>query len=238
LDIFFTTDGLRAVFSGENMYSRSKNMFKVPKQFMAEWPKIVLDGELCCGRDKFKESISLVKNHSASYERYVSDGLIYSVFDAPLMGGTFEERINRLRPMLAGKKHIVLLEQTIVTSPQQIDTALQAVVEKKGEGLMLRDPKSEYAFKRSSTLLKVKVFHDAEAVVIGHTEGKGSNVGRCGALVCRMPSGNTFNCGSGLNHEDREDPPPIGSTITYRYFEVTKAGVPRFPSFVRIREDL
>ena len=45
------------------------------------------------------------------------------------MGGTFEERINRLRPMLAGKKHIVLLEQTIVTSPQQIDTALQAVVE-------------------------------------------------------------------------------------------------------------
>ena len=39
-------------------------------------------------------------------------------------------------------------------------------VEKMGaEGLMLRKPKSKYVGKRSSTLLKVKTFHDAEAKV-------------------------------------------------------------------------
>jgi predicted DNA-binding WGR domain protein len=36
----------------------------------------------------------------------------------------------------------------------------------------------------------------------------------------------------------RQDPPPIGSTITYRYQELTERGVPRFPSFVRMRADV
>jgi hypothetical protein len=37
-----------------------------------------------------------------------------------------------------------------------------------GEGLMLRQPGSQYEAGRSSTLLKVKTFHDAEARVIDH----------------------------------------------------------------------
>jgi DNA ligase-1 len=31
------------------------------------------------------------------------------------------------------------------------------------------------------------------------------------------------------------DPPPVGSTITFRYQELTDGGVPRFPSFVGVR---
>ena len=38
--------------------------------------------------------------------------------------------------------------------------------------LMLREPRSLYVAKRSSTLLKVKTFFDAEAVVIGYEPGK------------------------------------------------------------------
>jgi len=33
---------------------------------------------------------------------------------------------------------------------------------------MIKDPNSEYENKRSKKLLKVKVFEDAEATVIGH----------------------------------------------------------------------
>lgn len=56
-------------------------------------------------------------------------------------------------------------------------------VEKKGgEGLMLRKPGSLYEGKRSSTLLKVKSFYDAEALVVGHEPGKGKHKGFCGAL--------------------------------------------------------
>lgn len=37
---------------------------------------------------------------------------------------------------------------------------------------MLREPGSLYVDKRSNTLLKVKTFLDAEAVVVGYEEGK------------------------------------------------------------------
>ena len=230
-------DGLRAVYNGTMMFSRAKNPYDVPLEFMAEFPNMILDGELHCGEGNFATASSVVKTKNGSYSRWVNENVIYAVFDAPTMGGTFEDRMKLLAPMLAGKKHITLCQQTVVKSVKHIETELKKVVDKDGEGLMLRDPKSEYVHKRSNSLLKVKVFHDTEAVVIEHTVGQGRNAGRVGALVCKMPSGKTFQCGSGLCDDDRENPPPIGCTITYRYFEVTKAGVPRFPSFLRIRED-
>ena len=45
---------------------------------------------------------------------------------------------------------------------------------------MLRRPGSKYVGARTMDLLKVKVFHDSEAVVIGVTEGKGKHHGRAG----------------------------------------------------------
>jgi len=231
-------DGLRAVYSGNALYSRSKNKFHVPEEFMAEWPDLVLDGELSCGRSKFKESISLVKSHNATYERYLADGLVYSVFDAPLLAGNFSERIEKLKVMLAGKKHIVVLDQTKIESIEQVKEAFDSIIELQGEGLMLRKADDKYHYKRSSTLLKVKQFHDAEAIVIAHNTGKGKNDGLCGSLVCKMPLGQTFKCGSGMTQSDRENPPAIGATITYRYFEVTGSGKPRFPTYVRIRADV
>lgn len=41
-----------------------------------------------------------------------------------------------------------------------------------------------------------------------------------------------------LSDAERADPPPIGSIITFRYQELTDAGVPRFPAFMRIRTDV
>jgi DNA ligase-1 len=43
--------------------------------------------------------------------------------------------------------------------------------------------------KRSSSLLKVKTFFDAEAVVTGYISGKGRNQGVTGSLKCKMESG-------------------------------------------------
>ena len=41
-----------------------------------------------------------------------------------------------------------------------------------------------------------------------------------------------FNVGTGLNDKQRQKPPKIGSIIIYRFQELTRDGVPRFPSFV------
>ena len=45
---------------------------------------------------------------------------------------------------------------------------MDRITGEKGEGVMLRDPKSLYENRRSDKLLKVKKFDDAEAKVIGH----------------------------------------------------------------------
>jgi NAD-dependent DNA ligase len=107
-----------------------------------------------------------------------------------------------------------------------------------GEGLMLRQPQSLYEVGRSTTLYKVKTFLDAEARVVEHLPGEGKHVGRLGALMVEMPNGTRFSVGTGFTDAERRSPPPIGALITYRYQELTDRGVPRFPTFVRVRSDL
>ena len=55
--------------------------------------------------------------------------------------------------------------------------------------IMLRKPGSVYEGGRSTTLLKLKSFYDAEAEVIGYEAGKGRYEGVIGALVCKMACG-------------------------------------------------
>ena len=43
--------------------------------------------------------------------------------------------------------------------------------------------------------------------------------------------------GRGLTDPLRRQPPPIGTRITYRYQQLTKNGVPRFPRYLRVRND-
>ena len=90
---------------------------------------------------------------------------------------------------------------------------------------------------RSATLLKVKRFYDNEACVLKHLEGAGRHKGRLGALLVELEDGTTFSVGTGFSDAEREDPPPVGSLITFRYQELSEAGVPRFPSFVGVRAD-
>jgi DNA ligase-1 len=90
---------------------------------------------------------------------------------------------------------------------------------------------------RSTTLLKVKTFHDAEAAVIGHQAGAGRHKGRMGALLVRLSDGTEFAVGTGFSDRERENPPGIGALVTFRYQELSEAGVPRFPSWVGVRLD-
>ena len=89
---------------------------------------------------------------------------------------------------------------------------------------MLRQPESRYEAGRSSTLLKVKNFHDAEGRVVEHLPGRGRHTGRLGALVVELPTNLTFSVGTGFTDYQRENPPPIGSIIT---FPLPRANRPR-----------
>ena len=102
---------------------------------------------------------------------------------------------------------------------------------------MLHRADALYTTGRNDVLLKMKLWHDAEATVIGHQPGRGKYVGMLGALRVRNADGVEFLLGTGLSEEDRRDPPPIGSLVTFRYRELNSRGIPRFASFYRVREE-
>ena len=77
----------------------------------------------------------------------------------------------------------------------------------RGEGVILRAAGSAYEAGRSSTLLKVKTFHDAEARVVAHVAGRGKHKGRLGALAAELRDGTRFNIGTGFSDEE---PGPSG----------------------------
>ena len=102
---------------------------------------------------------------------------------------------------------------------------------------MLHRGASLYRAGRSDDLIKVKTHDDTEARVVAHLPGKGKHAGRLGALLVEMPSGQRFKLGTGLSDAQRSHPPPIGSWVTYRFRGQHASGLPRFASFVRVRED-
>ena len=59
-----------------------------------------------------------------------------------------------------------------------------------------------------------------------------------GVLLAELPNGITFAVGTGFTDAQRENRPPVGSVVTFRFQELTDGGVPRFSSFVRVRADV
>lgn len=94
-------------------------------------------------------------------------------------------------------RHLKSLEHVICKNKQHLDDYLNEVTKYDGEGVMLRDVDSSYHRCRSSSLLKVKTFSDADGVVVAHEAGKGRLIGLCGALVIKMKCGKEFKVGTG-----------------------------------------
>jgi len=143
-----------------------------------------------------------------------------------------ERKLKPLRPAFAEPLHHYRCR-----GEAHLESELERITALGGEGLMLREPGSRYEVGRSSTLLKVKRFQDAEALVVGHEPGAGRHRGRLGALLVKLPDGTEFAVGTGFTDQERDSPPPIGTTTTFRFQELTDHGAPRFPSFVRVRSD-
>jgi DNA ligase-1 len=224
-------DGVRAYFDGGQFRSRQGNVFHAPDWFLEGLPDCQLDGELWIDRKKFQRTVSIVRRQDKTE---LWKEVRYLVFDAPGATGGFEDRLEFLRDVLRRQPSPFVQphEHQLCAGTEHLRSELERIEALGGEGLMLREPGSLYEAGRSSTLLKVKTFHDAEAIVIGHEPGAGRHKGRLGALTVRLPSGIVFSVGTGFSDKERANPPPVGSTVTFRYQELSDAGVPRFPSYL------
>ncbi len=229
-------DGVRGYWTGTQLVSRSGNPFHAPGWFTRNFPSTPLDGELWIGREQFSELASIVcrKNADNDWKR-----VSYHVFDTPEIEGGFEERLDFARRWFLDHPSLFaeVLEHQICESEEHLRKRLLEIESLGGEGIMLRRPRSPYIVGRSHDLLKVKTHEDAEATVIKHLPGSGKNSGRLGSLLVELPDGTQFAIGTGFSDQERINPPPIGSVITFKYYGSYKSGIPKFASFLRIREE-
>ncbi|PMH44938.1 DNA ligase [Vibrio sp. 10N.286.49.B3] len=228
-------DGIRARWDGQHLYTRSGKKIVAPDWFIAGFPTQVLEGELWAGRGGFHLVQSTVLDHKPSDLAWKN--ITFMVFDNLTDKQAYQFRYQELQALLQkiDLPQLQLVEHHAIKDKQQLESLLQEVDSGKGEGLMLRRFDSFYRAGRSSDLLKLKKNQDAEAVVVGYKLGKGRLLGQVGSLLVKFDDRIEFAIGSGLSDKLRQNPPPIGTTITFRYNGFTNNGVPKFARYIRER---
>ncbi len=230
-------DGVRAYWTGERFLSRGGHEYRAPDWFTRGFPERPLDGELWMGRGRFAELSGAVRQVVPDDDDWRR--IRFMVFDFPDKEATFDQRLARLRVLIeeVESPYMALVDQQRASSHEHLMLRLDKVVAVEGEGLMLRLGASGYRSGRSNDLLKVKQYQDAEAVVVRHLPGKGKYEGLMGSLLVELEDGRQFRIGSGFSDSERASPPNPGTTITFKYYGLTATGLPRFASFLRIRND-
>ncbi len=230
-------DGVRAYWNGKALISRNGHAFAAPAWFTKNFPAEPLDGELWLKRGGFEQLSGIVRTDSNNNSDWRS--IHYMVFDAPKYPYDFDQRLRHLHDLLGNNPpiYIQLVKQWKVDNRQQLQQQMESVVNAGGEGLMLHKGNSLYKGERSDDLLKLKPFDDAEAIVFRHIAGKGKYQNMMGSMEVVNGMNLHFRIGTGFTDAERKNPPPVGSTITYRFNGLTKKGLPRFPRFLRIRNE-
>lgn len=227
-------DGVRALWDGERLRFRGGGTVPAPASFLAGLPAgRPLDGELWLGRGRFDALSATVRGEQPSARDW--DAVQYLVFELPGGEGGFAQRVERLRALAAQqpRRRWSVVEQQGVASAAALRERLAAVVAAGGEGLALHRADAPYETGRHGALLKLKPVRDAEALVVGHTPGRGRFAGQVGALRLRDEVGREFLVGSGLSEAQRAAPPAVGSLVTYTWRGETANGLPRFPALLR-----
>ncbi|MEA1879148.1 MAG: DNA ligase [Campylobacterota bacterium] len=225
-------DGIRAYWDGIRLVSRGGKIIHAPKWFTKDYPPFELDGELWTKRNDFENISSIVRDKTPNEKEW--EQIKHYIFEVPSTKGNLQKRLEKVKPFLSST--LKLLKQIPIKDKRHLDKYLNEIENKKGEGLVVRDPNVPYINKRTSKALKVKTFQDAECEVVGYTKGKGKYKDVVGAIECQLENGVIFKIGTGLSNKERHAPPSIGEMITFQYQRFTKYEKPRFPVFLRVRK--
>lgn len=253
-------DGIRCLIIDGVAYSRK--MLPLPNKELQEraskYKVHDYDGELLFPREDFNYAQSRIMSTDGNLI-----GCYYYVFDT-ISEKTYLERTLDIGQNDNFKKK---LEFKTITSEEQLNIYLQECLREGCEGAMIRQPDSPYKQGRSTEkeqyLLKLKVFEDTEGVVIGFkerlhntNEKEKDELGNAkrsskktgmeatdtlGSLELDM-NGVIVSVGSGFDDAQRKDfwsrrDELLGKTVTFKFQELSKYGVPRFPVFKCFRED-
>ncbi len=232
-------DGIRGYWDGKQLLTRQGNLINSPSWFTQYWPTFPIDGELWLDRGQFQALLSCVSKHSAEENKALScwTKVRFMMFDLPKHQGDFNERVIQMQHLLIPfpSPYLAMISQVKLKNISALDNKLDKVIAAQGEGLMLHLASAHYQTGRNAALMKLKKHQDAEATIIGLTEGKGKYQELLGAIEVKTTNGIVFKIGSGFSDFQRANPPKVGTVITFKYNGLTQAGIPRFARFWRIK---
>lgn len=214
---------------------------------------LIIDGELYTHGMAFEKITSMARRSKTKHGE-VSE-LQHHIYDCFYSGTKnleknkigYADRYKALETAFAKSPHtnIVLVETKLAGTLEDVYalhthyTTLSAPY----EGVMIRGKDSPYKQQgRSKELLKYKMFHDDEFVVIGHHEGTGAHAGtpifECASKVKKDKMFSVTMQGSieGRKKMFENVESYYGKKLTVKYQEITADGVPRFPVGLAFRD--
>lgn len=229
-------DGIRGYWDGKQLFTRRGMLLYPPPWFVENFPPFKLDGELWSKRGDFEsiQSVVLDKKPGKGWEI-----ISYNIFEVPNEKGDFYSRINKAKEWFEvhHNSQVRIIPQIRVKNTSHLDLFFNEIESMGGEGVILKDPKMPYHTGRTAHVLKVKRFADMEGVVIGLNEGKGKYREMMGSLTLKLNNGIVFNLGTGFTDQMREKKWAMGTIVTFKYHGFTKTGIPKFASFLRVRQE-
>lgn len=154
-----------------------------------------------------------------------------------------EKSVNHLRELGKGSYWSIYSVETY--GCENMDDVLakhKVFIEDGYEGTMLRLNHLPYENKRSNQLYKIKDFTDGEFRIVGWNE-EDNHPGYLGSFEVSDSLGNCFAVRPAVTREIRKEYwddrySLIDATLTVRYQEISKDGIPRFPIGIDVRYDL
>lgn len=246
-------DGIRCIVTSEGMFSRNgkpiisaPHIFESLKPLFEVMPDLIFDGELYADKfaNDFNKIVSLVKKTKPTDAdlKESKKNIQYWIYDLPNDSLTFGDRCDRLHDLFenynAFNKHCVEVETHICNDEDEVMGLYEEYVEKGFEGQMLRLDR-KYENKRSKSLMKHKSFVDEEYTILDIVEGEGNRTGTAGYMVFETENGDRFKSNVKGSWEEtaemlKNKKKLIGKEATIKYFNLTPAGIPRFPFVTNI----
>lgn len=240
-------DGIRCIVKSDGMWTRAgKPIISAPHIFNALQPlfqadpDLILDGELYADKfaNDFNKIVSLVKKTKPDADDLAESAksIQYHIYDIPSVKDFFCYRIKKLVNMQL-PDCCVVVQTNVAANEIGVNRLYEEYVDAGYEGQMLR-VNDMYENKRSKFLLKHKSFIDEEFTILEINEGEGNRTGTAGHMVFER-NGNRFKSNIKCTYEQGVDiwqnrDKLIGKSATVKYFNLTPAGVPRFPYVTKI----
>lgn len=240
-------DGVRCTISqdedGIHIISRKGKPYKIPhleKWANENWHLLPLDGELYNHKElTFQEIISAVKKVSE-----ITSKIRYAVYDRPIEGVPNKERWDRVIhdfESVTKDAPAYCSDWNYCDNMEQVWKYHTKCVADGYEGIIIRNFDGLYEFGfRSNSLIKLKVFDDAEFEIVDVIEATGRDAGTA-IMVLQTSEGNEFRAKPQGSRDLRatylkQRVNIIGKWATVQYQGFSDDGVPRFPSLITIRD--